>query len=146
MVDALRRAREMTRPDGCVIDLHPTAERAGVLVGNTAAGVVSAGDAPERHQAASDAIDTVVAGGLFVLQRGFEFDFSVYADTIDELQEHILEDWRNARIDDETMARARMLLKAAPTIRPRVRERIRITHLRPTGSFNRSESGNTSTA
>jgi len=129
MAHALRRAYTLVRQTGCVIDLHPTAEPARVFVGEIAAGMVDAGDAPERHQAAGHAIDAAVAEGLFVVERAFEFDFSVWADTLDELQEHILEDWRDARIGDETMKRARMLRQAAPGDRPRVRERIRITRL-----------------
>lgn len=131
MVDALRRARDIVRPGGCVVDLHPTAEPARVWIGEAVAGIVEAGDAPVRHQAAGDAIEAAVADGLFAVQRAFEFDFALYADSLDELQEHILEDWNDARIGDETMARARRLLQAAPGTRPLVRERVRITHLTP---------------
>ena len=131
MVDALRRAHALVRQSGRVIDLHPTAEQAVVLVDDVAVGVVDAGDGPERHQAATDAIGAAVAAGLFAVQRAFEFDFSVYADTIVELQEHIVEDWRDARISDEAMDRARRLLLGTPTGRARVRERVRITDLEP---------------
>jgi hypothetical protein len=113
-----------------VVDLHPTEAPAQVLVGETALGVVEAGDAPSRHLAASHAVDAAAADGLFVVQRAFEFEFSVWADSIDELQEHITEDWRDARIGDETMHRARRLLKGHPAARPRVRERVRITLLK----------------
>ena len=129
MVHALRRAQALVRQTGWVIDLHPTAEPARVFVGEVAAGLVDAGDAPERHAAAGRAIDAAVAEGLFVAARAFEFDFSVWADTLDELHEHILEDWRDARIGDETMERARRLLEVAPGERPRVRERVSITRL-----------------
>jgi hypothetical protein len=131
MVDALRRAHDLVRQTGCVIDLHPTAELARVLVDDTSVGVVDAADAPKRHQAAGDAIDAAVADGLFVVQQAFEFDFSVWADTIDELQEHILEDWRDARIGDNTLQRARLMLEATPAARPRVRERVRMARLQP---------------
>ena len=131
MVDALRRAHSLVRGSGRVVDLHPTAEQAVVLVDDVAVGVVDAGDGPQRHQAATDAIEAAVAAGLFVVQRAFEFDFSVYADSIDELQEHIVEDWRDACISDEAMVRARRLLLETPTGRARVRERVRITHLEP---------------
>lgn len=131
MVDALRRAHGFVRSGGCVIDLHPTPGPARVLVGDVMAGNVDAGDGPVRHQAASDAIDAAVAAGLFAVQRAFEFDFSAYADTIDELQEHILEDWCDARIGEDTMVRARTLLQKEPAQRPRVCERVRITRLQP---------------
>ena len=131
MVDALRRAHALVRQTGCVIDLHPTAELARVLVGDIPVGEVDAADAPARHQAAANAIDVAVADGLFRVQRVFEFDFSVWADTIDELQEYILEDWRDARIGDDTLRRARRMLEATPAARPRVRERVRIARLQP---------------
>lgn len=131
MVDALRRARDLARPEGCVVDLHPTAARATVFVGERVAGMVDTGDAPARHQAASDAIDTVVRQGLYVAERALEFDHHLYADTLDELQEHIVEDWRDARIGDETMAHARRLLAEMPDARVYVRERILVTRLRP---------------
>jgi hypothetical protein len=131
MVHALRRAYALVRRTGCVIDLHPTAEPARVFVGEIAAGIVDAGDAPERHAAAGRAIDAAVAEGLLVAERAFEFDFSVWADTLDELDEHIRDDWQDARIGEATMERARRLLEAAPADRPRVRERIRITRLQP---------------
>lgn len=132
MVDALRRARALLRPGGFVLDLHPTADRATIVVGTTTAGVVDAGDAPERHQRACEAIDAVVREGLFVIEQSLVFDFSLYADTIDELQEHIVEDWNDARIGDETMARARALIAALPDAAVRVRERVRVTRLKPT--------------
>lgn len=131
MVDALRRARDLARPNGCIVDLHPTAVRATVYVNLTAAGSVDAGDAPERHQAASDAIETAIAERFFTVVRAFEFDYHVYAESLDELQEHIVEDWRDARISDETMTRARRLLAESPQSRVSVHERVRITLLRP---------------
>jgi hypothetical protein len=130
MVHALRRAHALIRHTGCVVDLHPTEAPALVLAGETVLGVVEAGDAPARHQAAGQAIEAAVADGLFVVQRALEFDFSIWADSIDELQEHITEDWRDARIGDETMQRARRRLQAIPAARPRVRERVRITLLK----------------
>lgn len=131
MVDALRRARELVRPHGRVVDVHPTAERATVIIGTRDAGPVDAGDAPARHQAASDAVDAVVGQGLFVVERLLEFSFHVYADTLDELQEHIVEDWNDARIGADTMAQAERWLRETPEARVSVREMVRLTLLRP---------------
>jgi hypothetical protein len=62
-----------------------------------------------------------------------EFEFSTYADTLDELQEHILEDRRESRIGDDTMVRAQALLHRAPGVRPRVRETVSASRLLPRG-------------
>jgi hypothetical protein len=131
MVDALGRARRLLNQGGRVIDIHPTAASAVVLVDDVAAGVVDSHDGPARHQAATDAIASAVHQRMFRLVGALEFDFSVYADSLDELQEHITEDWREAKIGDETMVRAREAFVGRPRARARVRERVRITCLEP---------------
>ena len=130
MVDALRRAREIVTATGVVVDIHPTADRATVRVGAAVAGPVETADAPARHQAATDAVGAAVAMGLFRLDTASEFDFDSYADTIEELAEHIDEDWRDARIGDDTIRRVRQLLVTADA-KPSVRERVRLAVLRP---------------
>lgn len=130
MVDALKRVRGWLAPRGVVVDFHPTAAVAIILVGDAVAGPIDPGGATARHQAATDAIAGAVAEGLFAIEESVEFDFSTYADSIDELNEHILEDWREARIGDQTMARARALLVATPDRKVRVRERVSASRLR----------------
>jgi hypothetical protein len=131
MVDALRQARGIVKPSGCVVDLHPTADPALILIGESVAGTVDAGNAPIRHQAATDAIAAAVREGLFAAVDSTAFDFSAYAGSLDDLQAHILEDWCEGRIGDETLGHARRLLPAAPESMPRVRERVAVTLLRP---------------
>ena len=120
MVDALRRARELVTPSGCVIDLHPTAAPALVLVGDVVAGEVDTGSAKVRHQSATDAVAAAVRHQLFTVNDTTEFDFSIYADSIEELQQHIHEDWREGHIGNVTYGRAETLLKTAPGRQPRV--------------------------
>lgn len=131
MVDALRRARELVVPSGLLIDLHPTAAPAVVLVGDAVAGEVDTGNAKVRHQSATDAVAAALRLRLLALDDTAEFDFSVYAETIEELQQYIHDEWREGHIGNVTYGRAEALLKAAPSQRPRVRERIVINHLRP---------------
>jgi hypothetical protein len=130
MVDALRRARRLVAHTGCLIELHPTSTPALVLIGDAIAGEVDTGGAKARHQAASDAVTAAVGQRLLVLGDTVEFDFSVYADTIDELQQHIHDDWREGHIGDVTFANALKMLRATGA-RPRVRERVVISRLRP---------------
>lgn len=131
MVDALRHARELVVATGCVIDLHPTAAPALVLVGDAIGGEVDTGGAKIRHQSATDAVAAAVRGGLVTVEDSTEFDFSVYADTLDELQQHIHDEWREGHIGDVTFANTQAILQATPGQRPRVRERVVISRLVP---------------
>ncbi len=131
MVHALRRAHEIVTPGGCVVDLHPT-NRTATIEASEVTGEVDAGDAPLRHAAADAAIAAAIAAGMFAVERQQVFQFYSYADSIDELRHHVQSTWRDARIDEETVRRTREALRrAAPGTRPRVREEVRITRLRP---------------
>jgi hypothetical protein len=129
MVDALQRARDLITETGCVVDLHPTAAPALILVGDAVAGQVDTGNAKVRHQSATDAVAAAIRIRLLALVDTTEFDFSVYADSVEELQQHIHDDWREGNIGNVTYRRAEALLQAGPGPRPRVRERIVINRL-----------------
>jgi len=133
MVDALRRAHRMLAADGVVVDLHPTAAESAIEVGAEETGYVEAGDAIERHAAADTALAAVLESGLFVVDQVVAFTFYTYGDTIDELREYIEENWNDARLDDETVARTRDALRRTPGARSRTRERVVVTTLRPAG-------------
>jgi hypothetical protein len=130
MVDALKRVRGWLAPHGVVVDFHPTALVATILVGDAVAGPIDPGGATDRHQAATDAIASTVETGIFAIEDSLAFEFSTWADSLEELNEHILEDWREARIGDETLAQARALLAAEPRAKVRVRERVSAVRLR----------------
>jgi hypothetical protein len=131
MVDALRRAHRLLRPDGCVVDLHPTAAHAIVEVGTQTIGDVDADDGPLRHAAAGDALNSVVDAGFYAVERSFEFSFYTYADTIEDLREYVEQNWLHARINDSIVRSTNQVLCATPGGRPRVREQVRLTRLRP---------------
>jgi len=108
-------------------------------VGLDVIGPVDAGDAPLRHAAAEAALKTVVDDGLFEVDGVVGFDFYTYGDTVEELRDYIVENWRNARINEDIVDRARRALRAAPVgVRPRVLERVRLTTLRPTSTTRRA--------
>jgi len=131
MVDALRCAYEVLVSAGWLVDLHPTDAPALVAVGANATGHVAAGDAPQRHAAATAAIVTVVERGWFETAAVVEFAFNTYGDGIDELHQHITDNWRDARFDRGTVARTGEALRTAPPgVRPRVVETVRLTTLR----------------
>jgi hypothetical protein len=131
MVDALRRAHRVLRPRGRLIDFHPTSAHASVEVAGEITGELDAGDAPRRHAAATEALATIVGEGVFAVDRTLEFPFYTYGDSIDELAEYIAENWQNARIGNDAIARTREALRRARGAKPRVRERVLVTKLRP---------------
>ena len=134
MVDALQRAHDVLVPGGWLVDLHPTDAPAVVMVGADATGHVAAGDAPQRHRAATVAIAAIVERGLFEIAEAVEFAFNTYGDGADELHRYIADNWRDARFDRQTLARTRAALRAAPPgLRPRVVETVRLTTLRRVG-------------
>lgn len=130
MVDALRKAERFVTHPGCVVDIHPTDALATLFVGGAMAGPVDTGDATARHRAASRAIALTAGDGLFAIDDRTEFDFFTYGDSIQELQDHIMKDWRQARIGDATLTRALVLLRNSKS-KPRVRERVVMTRLLP---------------
>ena len=129
MVHALRRAHGMVKPSGCVVDIHPTADRAVILAGDATAGVVQSDAGAARHQAAADAVAAATAEGWFAIEEPSEFDFYTYADSVEELRDFILANWRDSALDGDTVERARALL--APGVKPRARERVAICRLIP---------------
>ena len=129
MVDALKRTRQWVTDGGFVIDIHPTAAPALLLVGHSVGGEVDNGGAKDRHQAATDAVSAAIRDRLFTLQTSTEFDYCVYADTLDELQQHIHDEWREGHIGDVTFANSQKLLRADPNQKPRVRERVSASQL-----------------
>jgi hypothetical protein len=131
MVDALKRAHRIVRPDGVVLDVHPTSAYALLEVGSHVIGTVSPGDAPERHQAATDAVATAIARGWFSCADTVEFAFLTYGDSIDELREYLTDNWRDTTIDAATVAHARAALQSRAGLKPAVREHVRIAKLRP---------------
>jgi hypothetical protein len=131
MVDALRRAHRAVTPAGVVVDLHPSAAPAVVEVGDRLTGYVDVVDGRRRHAAADAAIATAVSEGLFAIERTVAFPFHTHADTIDELREYIEEHWRDAQLDEATVSRSREAARAFAGARPRSREQVILTILRP---------------
>lgn len=142
MVDALRRAHGWLRPTGCLVDIRPTAEPAHLEV-LLAAGIVGAGrvgDVNEvvgpnvRHARADAALAIAVDLRWFVPEMQLEFPFHRYAETVDEVRDHVRGEWMGASIDDAALQRAARLYTSEPGARLRVREQVGIGRLRPAGA------------
>lgn len=127
MVHALRRVREMLAPEGLVVDLHPTAEPAVILVDGVVAGPVESPAGLLRHQAATDAIEAALTEGLYAREDATTFLFHTWADSVEELRDYILTCWRDTAIAETTLARARA--RMTPGARLSARERISVSRL-----------------
>jgi hypothetical protein len=139
MVDALQRARGWLTPTGYLVDIRPTAEPAHLEV-QLAAGIVGAGrvsDVSEqvgpnaRHARADTALATALGLRWFVPEVQLEFSFHRYADSVDEVRDHIRGTWMGAHVDDASLDRAATLASSEPGARLRVREQVGIVRLRP---------------
>ena len=119
MVDALRRASRWVRTDGCVIDVHPTNAIPPVEVAGRPVGHVETPDGPARHAAADAALRKAIASGLYAEAASTTFDFYTWGDTLDELRDHIEENWRGARV----------VIRDAAAGRARAIEHVRMTKL-----------------
>ena len=132
MVDALLSARRLLRPNGCLVDLHPTVESAHVEVDlDICTGDLHAEDARRRHAAADAALATIVGREAFTIEGAQEFPFRRHADSVEELQEYVADKWTDAHFDDATLNNTRDALRAHPTASLWLREQARVTKLRP---------------
>src|SRR2546429_4304652 len=127
MVHALHRAHALVEPDGCVIDLRPTAETARIEADGVPLGRLDADEADRRHAAAEAALATVLADGVFRVDGEREFSFLTHGDSIDELREHVHATWRNSRVGDALVARANAARRANPAVALRIAEPLRMT-------------------
>lgn len=131
MVHALYRAHGLLAPDGCLIDLRPTSETARVDAGGTPLGRLDADAADRRHAAAEASLATVLAAGLFRVDGEREFWFLTHGDSIDELREHVHATWRDSRVPDALVDRARAARRADSALAFCIAEQLRMTGLLP---------------
>jgi hypothetical protein len=131
MVHALEKIYTLLKPDGHLIDIHPTPEPATIVVrvGDrlTPAGWIDEVTDYVEYEWADDALSTVTDTGLFELERRGAFEFVWHADSVADLLAYLAEDWQDARIDPVTAMRIEEMLKTAEHDKEiLVREAIRI--------------------
>ena len=136
MGHALEKIRRLLKPDGVLIDIHPTPEPSSIEVrigGQTIpAGWLDESDDFAEYEAADDALAQAAQRGWFVVERQDTFAFVTYADTVVELRNYVAEEWEEARVDDVTAGRAEELLSTAQRDKEVIlREPVRIARLRP---------------
>ena len=116
MVHALEKIHRLIRPAGTLIDIHPSTEPPSIEIRLRdrfiAAGWLHETDDCIEYELADQALATVMANGLFALERSGTFGFLVYADTLADLQKYLAEEWKDAYIDDVTLMRAEELMSS----------------------------------
>ena len=136
MVHALEKVHRLIKPDGKLIDIHPTPEPASIEV-RLGERIIPAGwlretDDYVEYELADTALANVVKRRLFILEREGAFTFVSHAHTLAELREYLADEWQDAIIDDLTAMRAEELLGTFERDKEVIlRESIRIAQYRP---------------
>ena len=136
MVHALEKIRPLLRPDGRLIDIHPSGEPPPieVHVGSQATyvGRLEESDDFIEYGRADAAVAQAVQRGLFTLEKEGAFPFVTHADSVADLREYLAKEWKDAIIEEAVVARAKELLSTPGRDRDvTLRERVRIARLRP---------------
>jgi hypothetical protein len=108
MVHALEGIKRLLRPDGTLIDIHPVDEAPFVEVYQggrvTFAEPSPSYDYEEDLRQAEDALARTLERGVFVMDRGREFDFITYGSSVAELGDFMAEAGAyDDRPEDETV-------------------------------------------
>lgn len=115
MVHALETIHDLLKPDGILLDIHPTNEPAAIVVRLREqiipAGWISESDDYVEYEWADEAVSVAVNDGLFTQEQWGTFEFVWHADSMDELRAYLAEEWKDAVIDDVTAMRIEELLK-----------------------------------
>jgi hypothetical protein len=115
MVHALEKISQLLKPNGILLDIHPTTEMAAIVVRLREqiipAGWLNESDDYVEYEWADEALQQVVSRGQFTLERVGTFEFVWHADTLHELHAYLAEEWKDAIIDELTAGRIAELLK-----------------------------------
>jgi hypothetical protein len=115
MVHALEKISQLLKPDGLLLDIHPTNEMAAIAVRLREqlipAGWLHESDDYAEYEWADEALQHMIDDQRFVLERVGTFEFVWHADSMTELRAYLAEEWKDAIIDDVTAGRIEELLK-----------------------------------
>jgi len=135
MVHALEKIHRLLKPDGRLIDIHPTSEPASIEVRlgarTTPAGWLQETDDYIEYEQADEALQRIVHGGWFSLEREGVFEFVTHADSLADLREFLAEEWQDAIVDELTAGRVDELLSTSDRDKEVIlRESVRIARFR----------------
>jgi len=139
MVHALAQIHFLLKPDGILIDIHPTPEPPPIDVRLGAdihrVGWVREVDDYCEYVAADEALATAVSRHLYTWQKQGTFAFTTYADTILDLRRHLAQTWTDAIIDDDIIRRTLDLMQTPSDDQEVIlREVVKIARLKPVNS------------
>ena len=128
MVHALEQIHELLKPGGHLIDIHPNGELVEFhyALGDDEGflGYMQETDDYIEYRQADEALETVINRGLFHLDIAGAFEFRTYADSFREMQAFLNENWSDALITDEVIARATALEKEHGEFKTVLREQV----------------------
>jgi hypothetical protein len=105
----------MLQPDGVLINVHdlPAPEMIAVHSPESThrAGWILDRDDFDNEREAFYALAQVVADGYFNLEDERNFEYRVYVDELNELQEWLSETWTSALLTDKTIRRLEALIR-----------------------------------
>ena len=115
MVHALETIHGLLKPDGVLLDIHPTNEPAAIAVRLREqlipAGWINEADDYVEYEWADEALRRVVDDRQFKLEHTGTFNFIWHADSMTDLRAYLAEEWKDASVDDVTAMRVEELLK-----------------------------------
>jgi hypothetical protein len=130
MVHALEQIHDLLKPGGYLINIQPNGELVEFILpleeGEIFIGHMQETDDYIEYHQANDALESVVAAGLFQVVESGEFEFLTHADSFDELKTHLEENWSDAVITDDVIANVRRVEKEHGKRKTLLRERVRI--------------------
>lgn len=114
MVHALEIIHQLLRPRGKLIDIHPVGEPSPIEVRTGGqkilAGWLTETDDFVEYKQADDALAQAIQRGWFLVERQTTFPFITHADSLDELREYLVKEWKDAILDDATARKVEELL------------------------------------
>ena len=134
MVHALEQIYDLLKPEGHLIDIHPTGELVKFIrplngqehfMGN-----LQETDNYIEYRQADEALETAVSKGLFQVLETKEFNFHTYADSFENLKAFLEESWSDAVIPDDIITEAHKLDKEHGKHTVFLREQTRLTMLK----------------
>jgi len=137
MVHALEIVHRLLKPEGRLIDIHPSGipPVMEAVRGNQRflLGYLQETDDFIEYRQASAALEQAVRRGLFAVERQDTFTFIIHADSAPELYDYLVETWADAVPPTEILTRASELATAGETLRVEMSEGVAITRLKPNG-------------
>ena len=132
MVHALQEIRKLLKPNGALIDIRPNGELNEFIRphqdgdGEHFIGYMHESDDYIEYRQAEEAVQEVVAAGLFWIEKAGEFEFRIHADSFAELKTHLDETWSDSIITEQVIVEAERLDNEYGVGKVFLRERVRI--------------------